>query len=67
MFNSKTISKKKTLWQRMECLMMAVTFAEANEHDLALEMLGHKPDKRLRQRPQRREESRKDQRPVLMA
>lgn len=67
MFNRKTVSKKQTLWKRMESLMVAVTFAEANEHDLALEMLGQKSDKRPRQRPQNREKSRKDQRPVLMA
>ena len=67
MFNRKIASKKQTLWQRMESLMVAVTFAEANEHDMALEMLGQKPDKRLRQRPQSRNKSRKDQRPVLMA
>ena len=67
MSNTKSGSEKQTLWKRLECLMMAVTFAEANEHDLALEMLGRKPAKRLRQRPQNREESRKDQRPVLMA
>jgi hypothetical protein len=67
MFNGKTISKKQALWKRLESLMVAVTFAEANEQDLALEMLGQKPDKRLRQRPRRREKSRKDQRPVLMA
>jgi hypothetical protein len=67
MSDNKTVSKKQTLWKRMESLMVAVTFAEANEHDLALEMLGQKQDKRLRQRPQRRNKSRKDQRPVLMA
>ena len=67
MFNRKPVPKKQTLWKRMESLMVAVTFAEANEHDLALEMLGQKSDKRVRQRPKRREKSRKDQRPVLMA
>jgi hypothetical protein len=67
MFKGKTISKKQTLWKRLESLMVAVTFAEANEHDLALEMLEQKPDKRLRQRPRLQDKSRKDQRPVLMA
>ena len=67
MFKNRTALKRQTLMERIECIMAAVAFAEANEHDTALEMLARQPDKRLGKRPQNRKESRKDRRPVLMA
>jgi hypothetical protein len=67
MFSNRTASKKQTLRKRLENIMTAVAFAEANQRDMALEMMTQQPEKRLHQRPQRREESRKDRRPVLMA
>jgi hypothetical protein len=67
MFKDRTVSKRQTLMERIECIMAAIAFAESNEHDTALEMLAERPDKRLRKRPQSRKESRKDRRPVLMA
>ena len=67
MFKDKTALKRQTLMERIECIMAAVAFAEANEHKTALEMLARQPDKRLRKRLQNRNESRKERRPVLMA
>jgi hypothetical protein len=67
MFNSKSGSKKLTLREKMARLMMATTFAEANEHKSALEMLTPQSEKRPQQRSERRKESREDRRPVLMA
>ncbi|MGD8369533.1 MAG: hypothetical protein PVG78_17985 [Desulfobacterales bacterium] len=67
MFTAKTRSKKLTLREKMARLMMATTFAEANEPEAALEMLTQTPEERIQQRPQRRNESRPDRRPVLMA
>jgi hypothetical protein len=59
---------KKTEPNRLERLMMAVTFAEAGEHDTALEMMAQKPAaKRQEKHLKRRQEKRADQRPVLMA
>jgi len=67
MFNAKSGSKKLTLRERMARIMMATTFAEANEPEAALEMLTQEPGDRIQKRPQRRNESRPDRRPVLMA
>jgi len=43
----------KTLWERIEKLMMAVTFAEAGEHETAREIM-REEDKTDRPRPTRR-------------
>ncbi|MCG6894069.1 MAG: hypothetical protein LJE65_10720 [Desulfobacteraceae bacterium] len=67
MFNTKSGTKKLALMQRMARLMMAATFAEANEHESALEMLTQEPGERPQQRPRKKNESRADRRPVLMA
>jgi hypothetical protein len=67
MFNAKSGTKKLALMQRMARLMMAVTFAQANEHESALEMLTQEPGERPQQRPRKKNESRADRRPVLMA
>jgi hypothetical protein len=67
MFQAKSGSKKPTLRERMARYLMAATFAEANEHNSALEMLTPQSEKRPHNRPERRNESREDRRPVLMA
>ncbi len=67
MFQAKNGSKKPTLRERMSRYFMAATFAEANEHKSALEMLTPRDENRPHQRPERRNESREDRRPVLMA
>lgn len=67
MFSNRNTLKRQTLKKRIERILMAATFAEANEHGSALEMLAKQPEKRLRQRSENRKESRKDRRPVLMA
>lgn len=67
MFNAKSGTKKLALMQRMSRLMMAATFAQANEHESALEMLTQQPENRPHQRPRKENESRADRRPVLMA
>ncbi|MGE5301419.1 MAG: hypothetical protein ACM3MB_10755 [Acidobacteriota bacterium] len=45
--------KMKTLWERIEKLMMAVTFAEAGEHETAREIM-REEEKTDRSRPSRR-------------
>ncbi len=67
MFTAKKDSNTLTLRQKVERIMMATTFAEANLHDSALEMLTDPPTRRPHKRPQKQVESRKDRRPVLMA
>ena len=47
--------------------MMAVTFAEAGEHDTALEMMGQGPAKKQQKQNRRKQDKREDRRPVLMA
>ena len=59
------MSDKKTKPTRLEKWMMAITFAEADEHDTALEMMGQKPAKREQKSTSRKKEARIDQRPDL--
>jgi hypothetical protein len=59
--------KKETLRDKLEKMMMAVTFAEAGEHETALRMMGKRPDRRRQKRIRSKEEKRPDRRPVLMA
>ncbi|MBW2108657.1 MAG: hypothetical protein JRI36_08345 [Deltaproteobacteria bacterium] len=61
------MNEKKRQPNKLERLMMAVTFAEANEHDTALEMLEGGSAKRVQKRIRRTNTQRNDQRPVLRA
>ena len=58
---------KKTKPSKLERLMMAVTFAEADEHDTALEMMGQEPAKKPQKSITRKQEVRTDKRPNLRA
>lgn len=58
---------RKTQPSKLERLMMAVTFAEANEADTALEMLEGGSVKRTQKRSRRTKTQGNDQRPVLRA
>ena len=60
-------NKKETLLQKLERMMMAVTFAEAGDHETAMEMMGKQPTRRPRKNLRRRQEKQADRRPVLMA
>lgn len=52
--------------EKLERLMLAVTFAEAGEHDTAREFLKEEERPRKRKRPERRKEDRKQMRAPSM-
>lgn len=57
----------KTILSKLEKLMMAVTYAEAGEQEIALEIMGRSPTKKQQKRIKHKKEKRTDRRPVLMA
>ena len=67
MLNDRNTPQRRPLKERLERLMMAVTFAEAGEHATALEMMERRPEERPRLQRQQKSQVRKDRRPVLMA
>ena len=57
----------KDLMNRMDQWMMAITFAEAGEHKIALEIMNQIPRKKNRKRVSYRVRKTEDNRPVLRA
>jgi hypothetical protein len=57
--------KTKTHLNKFDKLMMAVTFAEAGEHDIAREIINDRPRKRTRDERRKDVRTRTDQRPRL--
>jgi hypothetical protein len=58
---------KKLHIRKLERWMMAVTFAEAGDHQTALELLTEKDSMECRNKKKRRIQRRPDQRPSLRA
>lgn len=61
------MSGNKNRLNAFDRLMMAVTFAQADEPDTALDLAGKRPRKKNRKQNRARVERRKDHRPVLMS
>ena len=59
--------KRKFRIRLLDRLMAAVSFAEAGEHETALELMHAETKPKKRQHLDRRSEDRKDQRPLLRA
>jgi hypothetical protein len=51
--------------EAVDRLMTVITFAEANEHKTALDILNEKPKKKIRKRTVSRSHRREDSRPTL--
>ena len=54
---------KSTLFSKLETLMTAATFAENNQHDYAMTLMGKKQDKRKRVSRRQTRRSQADIRP----
>jgi hypothetical protein len=59
------MSGEKTRLNWLDRLMIAITFAEAGDHDTAITFLNEKPVKKKRKRSHARKERRVEDRPIL--
>lgn len=56
---------KETLRERFENLMVAVTFAESNQHDFALKLMSGQPGKKQARKAKSSKKRLQDQQPRL--
>jgi hypothetical protein len=59
------MSGEKTRLNWLDRLMVAIAFAEADDHETAIAFLNEKPVKKKRKRSRARAERRVEERPVL--